>query len=110
MDCSAHRVLSNTDKIIHKIGVRFLQSEFSDENTEEPDIEDDTCWLPLDQYFVGISTSKLKHGILVKRITNSGVYRFLKAICSFIGRVFSILWKRWIWILLLMISESKLTG
>ena len=63
--------------------MRFLQSEFSDENTEEPDIEDDTRWLPLDQYFVGISTSKLKHGILVKRITNSGVYRFLKAICRF---------------------------
>lgn len=63
--------------------MRFLQSEFSDENTEQPDIEDDTCWLPLDQYFVGISTSKLKHGILVKRITNSGVYRFLKAICRF---------------------------
>ena len=64
--------------------MRFLQSDFSHEDIDKSDIEDETCWLPLDKNFVGISTSRLKHGLLVKRaIANSGVYRFLKAVRSF---------------------------
>ena len=53
-DPLAHKVASTTGVLMHKIGVRFLQSDISYENIDESDIDDESRWLPLDDTFVGL--------------------------------------------------------
>ena len=59
-DPLACQVALTTDKLISKIGVRFLQSEFSNENVDESDINNEPRLILLD----GIHASRLIHGVL----------------------------------------------
>ena len=76
-DPLVHKVASTTGELIHKIGVRFLQSDISYESIDESDIDDGSRWLPLDETFVGLRVSRLIHGFLEKgMVTDSEVDSF----------------------------------